>query len=403
MSKLGSKWMAKSYFSSRSYINTVSLNLPIELFDRSNIDSLVWPANEEGTYAKNFLTPLIKEGVKHYIDNIQTEMKVLKIDDLILPFTINDAEYDNCYVCSPYSYYISYAKASLDVIKNPIIRKMIKGTLWGISKIFKRLKINKVIIVNNWLLATNLLPKMDPKYIPLITQFLKQNYPQHAILFRSVDPGTNQLHYQSLKDHSFKLIATRQIFFTDSTKEDLFSSRIYKSDLRLLETSGYEVVDATQLTSQEVNRMLSLYRSVYIDHYSDLNPQFNQRYIELALSHKILELKAVKKEGVIDGVVGYVCRNGIMTCPLFGYDKSKPQQIGLYRILSTTLMLEAKNNQLLFHQSAGASTYKKIRKAQDCLEYTAVYHRHLPFTRKIPWILIRGLFNSLGIFFMKKY
>ena len=116
-----------------------------------------------------------------------------------------------------------------------------------------------------------------------------------------------------------------------------------------------------------------------------------------------MRFKALKKEGRIDGVVGFVERNGEMFCPFFGYDRSLPQELSLYRLLSTVLMLEADRRHLLFHQSAGASMFKKIRKAQSCIEYIAVDYRHLPFKRRIPWILLEKLCNSIGVIFMKRY
>jgi hypothetical protein len=404
MLKTSSRWFSKqALFNFPVNIASFCDYSPIALFDSNNIDGIVWPNNEEGAYAKKFLLPLLKNGVHHYIDNIRTELKILKIGETILPITINDAQYENSYVCSPFSYYISYALESMDVIKTKWIKKACKGMFWGLSKLLRGLQMNKNVIVNNWLLSTNLIPNIDPKLIPLITKFLKQLYPQHAIVFRSLDAYTNADLYRACKNHAYKLIASRQIFLTDTNQTRLFETRLFKSDLKLLETSGYEIVDSCQLTPDEIPRLLKLYRDVYINKYSNLNPQLNQHYIQLALDDQILNLKAIKKDGVIDGIAGYFYRNGIMTCPFFGYDKSKPQNTGLYRILSTVLMLEAKKNQLLFHQSAGASMYKKIRKAEDCLEYTAVYDKHLSPLRKIPWVLVSGLFNSVGVFFMKKY
>lgn len=413
MLKAGSKWISKQLMENASHSNLSDIQFiepltprdssTIKLYDSTNIDSIEWPLTEEGQYAKSYLLPLIKDGVHHYIDNIQTEIKILKLGELILPISINNAEYENSYVCSPYSFYVSYAQASLDIIKNRGLKTFFSGLLRGVSKLFKYLQFNKVVIVNNWLLPTNLYPKIDVKLITEITQFVQNLFPNHVIVFRSIDAFTNQSQYQALKEHSFKLIATRQIFITDTSQKNVFETRLFKSDLKLLRSSGYEIVEDCCLSKVEISRMLELYQGIYITKYSGLNPQVNQHYIQLALDRKILRFKALKKDGIIDGVAGYVCRNGIMTCPLFGYDKTKPQQVGLYRLLSTVLMLEAKEKEMIYHQSAGASTYKKIRKAQDHIEYTAVYDKHLPFKRKIPWLFFKALFNSLGIYYMKKY
>lgn len=89
----------------------------ISLYNASNIDSLSWPNNPEGEYAQKFLMPLIKNGVHHYIENVETNLHILKIGDLILPITINDAEYQNSYVCSPYTQYISSGLNYLEKVK----------------------------------------------------------------------------------------------------------------------------------------------------------------------------------------------------------------------------------------------------------------------------------------------
>ena len=92
-----------------------------------------------------------------------------------------------------------------------------------------------------------------------------------------------------------------------------------------------------------------------------------------------------------------------MYCPYFGYDRNIPKEEAVYRQLCTVLMLEAEKKGLFFHQSAGASAFKKMRKAHDCIEYTAVFDKHLKFQRRIPWIILKMLYNTLGVYFMKRY
>ena len=100
---------------------------------------------------------------------------------------------------------------------------------------------------------------------------------------------------------------------------------------------------------------------------------------------------------------GFIQRHGKLFCPFFGYDRSLPQDISLYRMLSTVLMLEANQRKLFFHQSSGASMFKKIRKANSCIEFLGVDCRHLSPLRRIPWALLDKMCNSLGIFLMKRY
>lgn len=376
----------------------------INLYDRSNLESCPWPQSVDGQYAKAFLTPLIKEGVKAYIDNIQTDLRVLVCDDVVLPVTINEAEYDNSYVCSPYSYYISYAKESLDHLVSGWLKSAFSGLLWGMAKILKRCGVNKVVIVNNWMVSTNLFPQLEPEQIERIASFLQQQFPSHAIIFQSVDSQTNPICYQTLNQVGFDYIASRQIYVLDPPHQALlFDSRLFKSDLKLLNQSGYEIVDAEHLSEKDIPRLLTFYRDLYIQKYSALVPQFNENYLRLVLSHKLLKFKALKKDGRIDGVIGYVERNHMMFCPFLGYDRTLPKEVSLYRLLSTVLMREAYENHLVFHLSAGASSSKKMRKAVGYMEYIAVYHQHLKLKNRIPWLALKKVCNSIGLNYMQKY
>jgi len=375
----------------------------IALYHAHNIEECPWPQTDDGQYAQASLTPMIKQGVSQYIDNIQTSMSVLKIGDVVLPITINDAEYANSYVCSPYSFYISYARESLDVISRAWLTSLMDFVLVGLGKFFKQFHINKVITVNNWLYSTNLYPQIAPKQLDMGIAYLKERYPDHAIIFRSIDQMTSPVCYETFKQMPCSIIATRQVFLIDPHATTLMNSRLFKSDLKLLKNSGYEIVNNGRLTEADIPRLLYLYRDLYIHKYSDLNPKFNENFLRLVLKENLLNFRALKKDGRLDGVVGYVVRNGKMYCPFFGYDGEVPKEPSLYRLLSTVLMQEAIDNRLFFHQSSGASVFKTIRKAERHIEYTAVFYDHLKVRRHIPWILLKSLYNSIGTHYMKKY
>jgi len=375
----------------------------IALYDAHNLDHCPWPLTPDGQHAQKMLTPLIQQGVSHYIENVQTDLRALVFEELVFPITINNAEYDNAYVCSPYSYFISYARESLDVVSQPWLSPIMDRVLVLLGGILRYFDINKVIVINNWLYSTNLYPRLQPRQLTRVVRFLQGSFPDHALVFRSIDPYTSPICYALLEQMGFKSIATRQIFFIDPHDSTLFQSRLFKSDLKLLENSGYEILNGEEVAEAEIPRLLKLYRNLYIDKYSDFNPKFNCDFIRLTLREKLLNIKVLKKNGSIDGVVGYVQRNGKMYCPLFGYDRLMPKEAALYRLLCTVLMLEAYEHRLLFHQSAGASTFKKIRKAHSCIEHMAVYDGHMKISRRIPWTILKGLYNSIGVKYMERY
>lgn len=359
------------------------------------------PSTEDNHFVEQFFQPLINDGMQKYVSNVQTELRLLFIDRLALPITINQEEYDNSFVCSPFGYYVSYAMLYLDLVKNPIGRKLCEWVMKSFYKLLPLAKINKCVCVNNWPFATVLWPKMTDEQVRQIRDRLIADYPDHAIVFRSFNEDINHDLLQSLKKNGFHTIASRQIFYTNGGDPEVFKTRIFKSDLKLMRECNYEIWDNSKLKEKDLPRLVELYRMVYLEKYSDLNPQHTTDLLQLGLRTNTIHLRAIVKEGEIDGIVGFYIRNGIMTCPFFGYDTKKPLGDKLYRIMCTVLMLEARDRQILFHQSSGAAFYKTIRRARNCIDYTAVYTKHLPFYRKLPWFCIQGIMNGIGVRFMK--
>ncbi len=376
----------------------------IGLYDSATIDSLPWPESENGRYAKAFLEPFLKNDPGYYIDNVDTTMMVLTIDDLILPITINQAECKNSYVCSPYTHYISYALEELHLISNPVFRIPLKGMIRALGLFLKKGQINRNVIVNNWLFSTNLYANLEQGQIDRITKFLKTRYPSHAIIFRSINTCLGNKLYDAFQENRYALLLSRQVYFLDTFDEQVYKSKPFKQDLKLLKESEYRVVDASEITEEEIPRIVELYNQLYLNKYSLLNPQFNANFIKLALKNGILTIKALKNANHrIDGVLGYFQRNGVMTTPLFGYNTNTPQKAGLYRLISTVLALEAKKNGYYLNQSSGAAEFKALRKATPHLEYTGVYYNHLSWWRKGPWKLLKLVVNGLLIPLIKYY
>lgn len=376
----------------------------IHLFDAESIDRLDWPNNEDGYYARKFLFPLIKNGIHFYIDNIHADVFALKIDQLVFPVTVTNDNYINSYVCSPYSHYISFGKEFVSLIGNRFYAKSVKSLLSGLGKIGRLGHINAVVYVNNWLFSTDLYPKeISPQQISAIVNLLKNRFPDHAIAFRSLNSMTNAPLQLSLKKQGFDLIASRHVYLTDTAHETLFHTRILKSDLKLRKECSYEILNETQISRKDCSKLLDLYNSLYIIQHSTLQPQYNIRYIQLLFDQGLLSFKAVKQNGIFLGIAGYYERNGILMCPFFGYDKSHPEHNIVYRILNTELLLEAKKRTLIFHQSAGASVYKKIRRAEGHLESMAIYTQHLPFKQKLAWKILILFINKIAPKYMKKY
>lgn len=376
----------------------------LQIYKSATIDSIEWPDTPEGNSAKSEVVNLVKNGVDYYMDNIRAEVFAIKLGNLILPIAVPNEDYTNSYVCSPYAHYIIYGKEAVRLIDNSLLRSFIQGCLGLLDRYSRFGRINKVLYVNNSFFSTDLYPgTLSVEKIEKILHFLRNIFPQHAIVFRSINALTNPQLMQDLKTEDFLLIASRQVYITDTKQDWIFQTRILKSDLKLLRESPYAITDETELSSEERQRVLELYNLTYLSQHSPLFPQLNLRFIELSLQESLLHFQVLRIEGIICGVVGYLVQNGTLFSPLFGYDKNHPQHATIYRLLSTSLLLEAKKRGLVFHQSSGASFYKKVRRAEGVLEYMAVYVDHLPYYQRVFWRVLKYFINTLAPPYMRKY
>lgn len=377
----------------------------IALYDKTMSGRIPWPDTEDGRYAQAFLEPMLTESTQHFIDNARTDLYILRVDDLVLPLTVNETEYDNTYVCSPYTHYYSYAEEELYLIDQTWLRNTFSTLLKGLSWVYKRSQINRVVHVNNWLVSTNLYPAISEEQLELILALLRERFPNHAYIFRSLHRRKHAVLLKSFAEQGAKSVGSRQIYVMDPASDSLRAKarKQLRRDLRLAEQQGYQWIDASQLESKDIPRIAYLYRELYIQKYSPCNPQFNERFIQLALEKKLLHFHVLRKDGRIDGVLGYFSRNGQMTTPLLGYDLNQPLTTGLYRMLVAQLFVFAREQGLFLNRSSGAAAFKRYRGAQAEIEYSCVVDRHLPWRRRVIWTVLEKVIRKVGIPLLQKY
>jgi len=372
-----------------------------ELFTRENIDLFDWPSTPDGDYARRYLLPMIRDGAQKYIRNVHnTELMIAKIDDVIFPISITDFHPENSYTCSPYSHYVSYGGfEEVKRLNNPQAEFFIKLIMHPLAWYFRHTDFDRVVYVNNWLLSTNLYPSITATQLKVLTEALPKWFPDRAIIFRSVDEFRNPHVADVLQKNGYELALSRQVWYMNP--EYAKKTRQYKEDARVLRHHGYEIVDGKNFSDDEVRRAVGLYNMLYLEKYSYFNPQFTEDFLRLARDEEILFLRGLKRNGKLNGVMGFFVRNGLMTQPLFGYDTTLPQEEGLYRLLTLITLQEGPQKNLMVHASGGVGKFKKMRGGKSTIEYNAVYDKHLPARRRRPWALIRAISKFAIPFFQK--
>ena len=374
----------------------------IELYDKTNIDKLSRPSDFDGQYAYDYCVPMIQNGVQKYIKNVKTKLYLLKLDDILLPININDAEYENSYVSSLYTHYISYTITELKELKNIFLERIFRFLLSAIGIFLKIGKINKVVYVNNWFLPTNLYLDLTKKQLSEITSFFKKNFSNHTIIFRSVNASTNPSVFDGLKDLNYHFIGSRQVYLFGKNHLDELKGKEKNKvshDIRLLEDSDYLL---KTIIPKNYTRAVDLYNQLYLEKYSYLNPQFSEDFIKLTNEKKLIHYFALQKGNSLDGIMGYFYRNAVITTPIVGYKMSIPQEVGLYKMIMAKTILEGNKNNATINMSSGASSFKIYRGSIPAIEYTAVYHKHLPFYRRFVFSFLENLINKIAIPIIKK-
>lgn len=367
------------------------------LYDEHTIDELVWPDTPDGQYAKNYLLPMVKHTTTAYIKNVKTKLYILSLDHLILPVTVNDEDYENSYVCSPYTHYVSYAIEELRELKNPLVEAVLKVPISILGWCLKRSKVNKVVCVNNWMLSTNLYPEINKTQLEDMTKLLSERFKGYTIMFRSLNDLTTKTILESLEAQGYLKIASRRSYISDTLIPLKSRAKsIVNKDLKLL-SARMMWKEGSDLSSAERQRILDLYNQLYLDKYSMWNPQFTMSYIDEMIQNRILECHVLLIDGEIQGVVGFFIRNNVMTTPFFGYNLELPIEIGLYRMLSSKLLAEASVRMLILHQSSGAGEFKKSRGAQPIVEYSLVMPSKNGIGNKLGWLVIKKLTNDVAM------
>ncbi|MBO1510266.1 hypothetical protein [Metabacillus bambusae] len=363
----------------------------VKLYDAKNIDSIEWSTKKDGHLIRNYFETLMKDGVEKYIKNIETEIYLLEVDDILLPISLNQKEFNNSYVVSPYTHYISYAKEELWELGNKRLESFLSYVIEGIGFLLRKSNINKVVVVNNWLLSTNLYPSLTSDQIKKMTEFLTNQFPQYTILMRSINETLHNQMISSFNSEGYKRIMSRSIYLFDPkiplTKNQ---RKALNQDNKLLQKFDYQIRD---IHTGDYQNVKELYNQLYIDKYSINNPQFTEHYFKNTAINNTLQFKLVLKDAKVIGVIGYFVRDGVLTTPVLGYEIEREKEAGLYRVLSMLITKEIIDKNYMGHRSAGAGSFKRKRGSVQEIEYTYYYNKHLSLKSSLAWNCLKMIMD----------
>lgn len=346
----------------------------------------------------------------HAIGNVSTRTCLLDTGEHLMPVTVNHGNErpDNSYVVSPLTAYSGYAEYEIQQLGYPWLTAPLQWLTRCAGYALRRGQLDQIVHVNNWLLSTNLYPTdWSGSDCDQITRLLIDTWPDHAIGFRSLNQYSNNRLITQLKTLGYITIPSRQVYLFDGQSGEnspYLKRRDSRQDARLLKKTAYTTVPGSTLKQDDFLRLEALYNRLYLEKYCPLNPHFSAEWLYAGQRDGWLELTALRSpSGRIDGVLGWVSNNDILTSPVVGYDTGLPRKLGLYRLTSQLTLEQAAQRRVLLNMSAGAAHFKRARGGQPEIEYSLVYVNHLPRSRQRVWRSLSRLLHSVAVPVMRRF
>ncbi|WP_394781248.1 hypothetical protein [Undibacterium sp.] len=331
-------------------------------------------------------------GGTHWLANADCAVHSLEIDHGAQPVTLLQTTHASTgaqtYVASPSSTWVSYPQ-------HEILRRLPSGLgligkavtacmLSPLAMLVKGGKLDQAAIFGNKLISTNLYPDWEHSQLQQLHQQLADTYPQRPLMLRNICPQVNPSLAASLEQLGWQMVPSRIVYLCDPAQASVGKRNHVKQDKKLLAGSDMELLTPQQIQASDLPAMRQVFRSLFIDKHSSLNPDFTPAFFEMCHESNFLDLYALRYQEKIVGAVGlyehydkYGDRNWLTT-PLIGYDQSLPQELGIYRRLMSLLLQQAQQRQASLHYSSGAGQFKRARGGVAHMEFTAIYNRHLP-------------------------
>lgn len=360
--------------------------MQLEIYDKNNIDALAMPSTPMSGLAKSFIVPMVKLGTKHFIENSNCDVCIIKLNDKIIPMVINHGKPQICSLTSPSSHFFLYGA---DEFKNHpsfsyrLLFKFIKG-LYHCTRLFK---MDKTVQVNNWLIPTNPALDITPEDTQTLTEKLKKLYPDHAIVFKSIK-GKQLEKFTRIAPETVK---SRVVYCWNGKHVVSKHKRYLKNDLKLLEENDYTLTEL--FAPSDIPRMLSLYQGVYLDKHSALNPAYTPEAFSNFINNTDTGLCALASNNNIDAFYTYLKLPDEMIFSIIGHDKYINQDKGLYRRLFRHVLKQSEDNHLPVNLSGGAGQFKRNRGALAEPEFDVYCVKHLNWHQRTPWQLIAKATN----------
>ena len=280
------------------------------------------------------------------------------------PITVHDRRRTDSYPVSMMTQYLDYPRAELNLVASGAPRLAARLGLVAFEAILRGAMADRSVQWNSWMFSTNPVPEGLLGSAEAITRSLVREFPGHAVVLRNVDEmGAPGLADQLIRQ-GYRLLTSRIVYCFDARQRPLRSTSTLRRDGK--EFAGetrYRWVSPWEIQLSDAGRIAELYRMLYLDKHSRLNPQYDEAFVRAAIRDHWLEFHGLRdRSGQLVGIWGYFAiDNTITTVPFIGYDTALPPESGLYRQLFLGIHRGVNDRKQLLNYSSGAGDFKRRR------------------------------------------
>ncbi len=335
-----------------------------------------------------YLAVLARSGPRALIENAGGRAGIVRVGDRAMPLielTPGDARTD---VCSAYVHYVDYSREEWRARAAGPATWIAPAGIGVLDVVLRACRIDRLLYVNNWLFSTNPPPGLSTDDIVALVELLVELHPDAAIVFRSICPTFDPASAAALGRAGFRLVRSREVYLLDTRRSGFLARHNVRADFALLADSPYEILETIPRSGRLASRINRLYRMLYLERHSRLNAAYTDGFFAALLGARAFRFHFLRRDGRVDAFVMSYVAGGSMIGLLVGYDTRLPRELGLYRICVASLIRDAWRDGLRLHLSAGAGRFKMLRGCRPASEFDAVYDRHLPRRRRLPWRLL---------------
>lgn len=309
-------------------------------------------------------------GAPTLVRNLETRMLTEAVGGWTIPVSRNEGHRRTCYINCPSRAFVEYGKEELNRLTHNLFARLGgEMALSALSPLMRQTGLDRQVQLNNWLVATNILPPASPDEWLSAFDRLGAKFPGHVPVLRSVNQRVNGPLLAALVEAGLTAFPLRKVFIRDYADDDRWTTDEAR-DADLLARSDLERRSGPDFGPEEFDRAAGLYGQLYLEKYSTLNPQYTGLFLRHAQAYWGLKLEGLfDHSGRMIGIIGRYEQHGVLTGPIVGYELTLPRKTGLYRRLRAINHAEARMGGWIYNMSAGAEGFKRLRGGQPTLEY----------------------------------